>query len=369
MKFKISDKKALVQALTIIHSVVEKRNTLQILSNALLNVENNKLILKATDLEVSIETFIPIESKETGKVTVSAKNFLEIIKELPDQEIKIHSKENHWIEIQCGKSKFNIMGLAPEDFPALPDFSSKQFTPCRTKVLREMIDHTAYAISNDESRYQLNGVYLEVVDGKTRMVVTDGHRLAYFEENIFELIPASLKRGIIIPKKGILEVRKLLETGNELSEIAFEGNHLIIKIKDTYLSVRLIDGQYLEYQKVIPKQNKKTITLNRADFLSSLKRVSLLVNEKSKGVKFSIFPERLEISSNNPDIGEATENIDIQYNGESMEIGFNAKYLMESLSVLNTDNVAMELNDRMSPGVLYSSETSQYLSVLMPMRV
>lgn len=370
MKISLSSKKELLESLNKVHSVVEKRNTLQILSNIFLQVQNEVLTIKATDLEVSIETSLPVKMLEAGKATVSAKNFLDIIKELPEKEIQIHSKENHWIVIQCGKSNFNIMGLSPEDFPSLPSYTVKNVIKAKADVLRKMIDHTLFAVSNDETRYQLNGVYLEPGEkNKVKMVAIDGHRLSSYEDTLFEGENNFLTKGIIIPKKGIHEVRKLLDADVSFVDMSLEGNHLIIKANNTFLSVRLIEGQYPDYRQVIPKNNSRRVELDRNDFLNSLKRVSLLANEKSKGIKLLVSTGKLEISSNNPDIGEASELIETTYSGDSIDIGFNAKYLMECLSVVQAQSIIFELNDKMSPGIVKVPNANEYLGVLMPMRL
>jgi len=370
MKISLSNKKELMDGLTKVHSVVEKRNTLPILSNIYLQVQNETLTIKATDLEVSMETSLPVKMLEAGKATVSAKNFFDIIRELPEQEIQINSKENHWIGISCGKSNFNIMGLAAEDFPSLPTHSGKNVFKTKTDVLKKMIDHSIYAVSTDETRYHLNGIYLEPIENnKYRMVATDGHRLACYEDTLFEGNSEFITKGIIIPKKGIQEIRKILETEDKNIDLSIEGNHILLKSGTTFLSVRLIEGQFPDYKQVIPRNNTKTIELDKNNFFNSLKRISLLANEKSKGIKLSLNQGKLEISSNNPDIGEATETIETAYKGEALEIGFNAKYLIDCLSVINAPSITFNLNDRMSPGIIKIPGNAEYLSVLMPMRL
>lgn len=371
MKISLGNKKELLEALNKVQSVVEKRNTLQILSNIYLQVQNESLMLKATDLEVSIETSIPVRMLEEGKSTVSAKNFFEIIRELPEKEVQIHSKENHWIGIQCGKSNFNILGLAPEDYPTLPSFTGKSGVKAKKDVLKSMIDHTLYAVSTDESRYQLNGVFLETAEnGNYRMVAADGYRLAYFEDKLLDEGKDFLPKGIIIPRKGIQEVRKLLETETAaVIDLAVEGNHLLVRGQSTFLSVRLIEGQFPDYRQVVPKNNSKSIELDRGEFLNSLKRVSLLANEKSRGVKFAISNGKLEISSNNPEIGEASEQIETAYKGDALEVGFNAKYVLDAVAVMSEDNILFELNDRVSPALVRSPKGNSSLSVVMPMRI
>ncbi len=370
MKIIAKNKKELFESLNKVQSVVEKKNTLQILSNIFLSAQKNELIIKATDLEVSIETTVPVEVLESGRATVSAKSFLEIIGALPEKDIHIHSKDNHWIGISCGKSNFNIMGLSPEDYPSLPAYSGKSSAKAKTESLQKMIDHTLYAVSTDETKYNMNGVYLESPDAqKYIMVGTDGHRMAYYEDKPFEGNGFQLPKGIIIPKKGIQEIRKMIEKAGPTVDISLEGNHLLVKTPNSFLSVRLIEGQFPDYKPVIPKNNSRTIELDRKAFLASLIRVSLLANEKSQGVKFFLSSGKLEISSSNPDLGEAIEIIETNYKGDQLEIGFNAQFIKDTLAVIKEDSIAFDLNDRMSPGIVRVPGSNQYLSVLMPMRI
>lgn len=370
MKITVENKKDLLEALGKVQGVVEKRNTLQILTNLYLQVSQGQLTIKATDLEISMETSVPVTMEAPGTVTVSAKSFFEIVKELPDKEIKISAKENHWIAITCGSSKFNIMGIAPEDYPALPAFSRSTFVKVNPTKLRHMIDNTIFAISTDETRYHLNGVFLDQAEGnRQRMVATDGHRLAYVETELFAEPQGILGKGIIIPRKGVQELKKLLDTGIDSPEISLEGNHLILKAGPTYLFIRLIEGRFPDYKQVIPKNNPFVITLDTRELLLSLKRVSLLANEKSKGIKVSAREDKVEISTNNPEIGEAKESLDAAYRGDLIEIGFNAKYLMEAISGITEEKVELALNDRMSPGIVRKEGDSSYLCVLMPMRL
>lgn len=372
MKISIKDKKDLLEALSKVQGVVEKRNTLQILTNIYLQVSNDLLTIKATDLEISMETSVPVSVEEPGSVTVSAKSFFEIVKELPtEQSVEISSKDNHWIAINCESSKFNIMGIAPEDYPALPSAVNSSFVGINPESLLQMIDHTIFAVSTDETRYHLNGVYLEKTDSnRFKMVATDGHRLAYCQKELFSSKPDFLDKGIIIPRKGVQELRKLLDsTGKRELMVALEGNHLIFRDDVTNLFIRLIEGRFPDHQQVIPKNNHNTIQVSTKGLINSLKRVSLLANEKSRGIKLSVQSQKLEISTNNPDIGEAKEAMDAKYEGDLLEIGFNAKYLMDSIIGIDSETILISLNDKMSPGIVQIPEDQDYLCVLMPMRL
>jgi DNA polymerase-3 subunit beta len=262
------------------------------------------------------------------------------------------------------------MGLSPEDFPSLPAYTAKGIARAKVETLQKMIDHTLYAVSADETRYNMNGVLFEALDkNKYVMVATDGHRLAYFEDQPFEGNGIALSKGIIIPRKGIQEIRKVIEGAGPTVDFHMEGNHVLVKTQNAFLSVRLIEGQFPDYRQVIPKNNTRAVELDRNAFFDSLSRVSLLANEKSRGVKFYLSTGKLEISSSNPDIGEAAETIETAYKGDPLEIGFNAKYLQDTLAVIQSPSVLFELNERMSPGLIRIPDSEQYISVLMPMRL
>src|ERR1700733_11150607 len=234
----------LLNALQKVQSVVEKRNTVAILGNILCTVKGQELSLCATDLEVGIKVTLPVEVKQEGKITLSAKNFLDIVKELPDKKIYFSRKDNNWVELVCGKSKFNIVSLAADEYPSLPAFEEKNYFDARTEALIDMIDRTQFAVSTDATRYHLNGVFFENIEANVmRMTATDGHRLSFVDQEVFMKMP-ELKRGIIIPKKGLTEPRKLLAPPLATVGLAFERGYLFTKLADTSLFIRLIDGEY-----------------------------------------------------------------------------------------------------------------------------
>ncbi len=368
MKFTIH-RDPLLQALHQIQSVVEKRNTIQILGNILCVVKGSDLSLCGTDLEVGVKVTLPVESPEEGKITLSAKHFLDIVKELPAKELHITRKENNWVEIVCGKARFNVVSLAADEYPALPSFEDKTYFDARVEALTEMIDSTQFAVSTDATRYHINGVFFEHLEnGIMRMTATDGHRLSFVDQEVFLKVP-ELKRGIIIPKKGLVELRKLLDKGESTIGLSFERGYLFAKGGSTYLFVRLIDGEYPDYRVVIPKSTDRVVRMELESFNSSLKRISLMANEKSRGVKLALANGTLTISSSNPDMGEAREEIDVEYTGEPMDIGFNSKYILECLSVSKSEKLEFHLKDRLSPGILRAQGKQSHTYVIMPMRI
>lgn len=369
MKFTIQ-REPLLKALQNAQSVVEKRSaTSPILSHILCSLKDGQLSLYATDLEVGIKITLPVEMHQEGRVTLSAKHFLDIVKELPEKPLQVTRKDNNWVELVCGKSRFNIVSLSAEEYPSLPAFESKEYADARVEALVDMIDRTQFAVSTDAARYHLNGVFFEhLQNGVMRMTATDGHRLSFVDQEVFMKVP-ELKRGMIIPKKGLAELRKLLEQGTSTVGLSFERSHLFARLNDTYLFIRLIEGEYPPYQQVIPKTADRVIRVDHEVFTSALKRVSLLAHEKSRAVKLSLEAGIMTISSSNPDMGEAREEIDLEYSGEPMDIGFNAKYLLECLAVITTEKLQLNLKDRLSPGILQGVGQANHTYVIMPMRI
>jgi len=368
MNFSI-DRSPLLAALQKVQTVVEKKNTVQILGNILCSVKNQELSLCATDLEVGIKVTLPVETQQEGKLTLSAKHFLDIVKELPEKKLTITRKDNSWVELICGKSRFNIVSLPADQYPVLPGFEDKTYFDGKITALIDMIDRTQFAASTDATRYHIHGVFLENLEsGLMRMTATDGHRLSFVDQEVFLNSP-DLKRGIIIPKKGLGEFRKLLGEGVDNIGLSFERGYVFAKLNDSYLFVRLIDGEYPDYRPVIPKSSDRLVKVDRVEFNSALKRVSLLANEKSRGVKLAFQAGTLVISSSNPDMGEAREEIDVEYPDELLEIGFNSKYLLECLAVMKSEKLEFHLKDRLCPGVLRESGYQNHTYVIMPMRI
>ncbi len=368
MNFTIQ-REPLLDALQQVQSVVEKKNTVQILGNILCVVQKQELSLCATDLEVGIKVTLPVEASQEGKITLSAKHFLDIVKELPEKPLHITRKDNNWVEIVCGKSKFNIVSLSADEYPSLPTFEDKAYFDVRTEALTDMITRTEFAVSTDATRYHLNGVFFEHLEnGVMRMTATDGHRLSFVDSEVFLKMP-ELKRGIIVPKKGLTEIKKLMSQGESTIGLAFERGYIFLRLNGSYLFVRLIDGEYPDYRLVIPKSTDRVVKMDREIFTHALKRVSLLAHEKSRGVKLALQNGALVISSSNPDMGEAREELDVDYTGDAMDIGFNSKYLLDCLNVMTSEGLELHIKDRLSPGILRGTGSLNHTYVIMPMRI
>lgn len=370
------EKREFLKGLSLMQGIAGRKTTLPILSHIYLEWKQNTLFLTGTDLQTGVQEALTGIVHEEGKASVSSKKLFEIVRELPEQTIQITKKDNHWIQLKCGKSLFNLAGLDPDDYPSLPSFQEKAFSKIPTTLFKEMIDKTAFAASNEESRYHLHGILLtqQRSGGKEilRMVATDGHRLSLIDRE-GQMI-RGVEKGVIIPKKGVLEIKKILgdKEGEGEMSIYVDNTHAFLKWERSLMVIRLIEGEFPEYDQVIPKQNDKKMKIGKETFYQSLKRVSTMISERAEGVKLSIQPNSMELSSNHQDYGDAKEEIDIQYNGTPMEINFNARYLMEALQSFDTEEVIMELKDEGSPGILrpdLSPSLSQQLSIIMPMRI
>jgi DNA polymerase-3 subunit beta len=350
-------------------SIVERRNTMPILANVLIEAKKGSIHLTATDLEVGVRGQVEGDVAKEGTVTVNAKKLYEIIREVSHDQVQLKRLENEWVEIRSGKSVFKIVGMDAREFPQFPDFDHKGLSTMPATTVREMIERTIFAVSTDETRYSLNGVFLEQAEGgRLRMVATDGHRLAFEEKPVGSL---GLSKGVILPRKGLSELRKLLESGEEGAvSLGFKENMGLVSKDKVDLFMRLIDGDFPDYTKVIPKGNPNIAKLDHDELLQALRRVSILSSERYKGIKMEFTEGRVSISANNPDLGEAVEDIDADYKGKGLSIGFNARYLIDVLGVLTGDgDVEIELKDELSPSVLRKSGVEGYLYVLMPMRL
>ena len=376
MKVRIT-RDELLTGLQRVQGVVEKRNTMPILSNILLEVKQDGAEIVATDLEIGMRGLYKATVVETGGVTISARKLFEIIKELPPGEIELSAGDNNWTTIRAGKSQFKIVGLPSADYPALPAIEREGLTPLSGDGLLELIRKTLFAAGDNDARYILNGLLVTLVntDKKTalRLVGTDGHRLAVAEQEVGK---AELKEGgpqeikAIIPKKAAQEMRRLLEErGDNEPLIGFAKNLMIFRKSGLLLTSRLMEGNYPNYQQVIPKEGGKRISVNRQELESALRRVSVLSKEKASAVKVSFAPGKMTLFSSSPDYGEAIEEIPASYEGEALSSGFNARYLLDVFSVMDGENVSLQMDTPLSPCLVQESESPGFKSVVMPIKI
>ncbi|HEX2055382.1 MAG TPA: DNA polymerase III subunit beta [Nitrospiraceae bacterium] len=365
----------LLTGLQRVQGVVEKRNTMPVLANILFEAKSEGAEIVATDLEIGMRGLYKATVLDAGGVTVSARKLYEIVKELPGGDIELTSGDNNWTTIHAGKSQFKIVGLPPTDYPALPSIEREGLTPLTGAGLLELIRKTLFAAGDNDARYILNGllVTLSTTEKKTtlRLVGTDGHRLAVAEREVGKpgsKEPREIKA--IIPKKAAQEMRRLLEEGgDEEPLIGFTKNLMIFRKSGLLLTSRLMEGNYPNYQQVVPKESNKRISVNRVELESALRRVSVLSRDKANAVKVTFAPGLLTLFSSNPDFGEALEELPARYEGETVNTGFNARYLLDVLSVMEGESVSLQMETPLSPCLVQEAESPGFKCVVMPIKI
>lgn len=365
MEFRIA-KTEFLRGLRLAQGIADRKSTMPMLANVLLRTQGkNQLLVAATDLNVSLTAELKSSVVAEGGITLAAKNLYELIANAPGEEVSLKKADNHWAEIRSGKVTYRIVGMPDRDFPKVPDHREATYATVESSVLREMIERTLFSVCNDETRFHLNGVYFESDGSKSRMVSTDGHRLSKVERTI----PSGpkLSAGVIIPKKGLLEIRRVLEAGPQC-KLAIKTPHLFLVQEDIAIAVKLIDAQFPPYEQVIPKDHKRIITVDRVRFIDALKRAQLMSSE-TRGVKVAAAKEGMTITSDNPDLGEVREEVDADYNGENIAIGFNPKYVVELLGQMSSDQITIALGGELDPGLIRPVSSDEYLGVVMPMRI
>jgi len=369
------EKADLQRGLARLQAIVEKRSSMPILANVLATAtgkgESGRLELAATDLEVGIRGSHPAKIAKAGALTVSARKLYDIVRELPDESIQLESTANGYLDLRCGRSRFTLAGTDAEEYPSLPDFAPGRMVRLQAAVLSQMIEGTVYAASLDETRYNLNGAYFESVpeSSRLRMVATDGHRLALVERTVGQDV-SGLASGVIVPRKGLAELKRLVdeEDADEI-EIGFEGNSGLVRKGDVTLVMRLIEGEFPNYRQVIPKQSEHHITLSVEPVVRALRRVALLSAEHSRAVKVELADGKLVLSARTPDLGDAQEELDVDYAGPAVSIGFNARYLLDCLGALGGKEIQLGLRDGASPVEVRPTDDPDSVAVVMPMRL
>ena len=375
MEFKINSTD-LLKALSHIHGIVEVRHTLPILSNIILEAKDDKLILSSTNLDIYCSDKIKAEVLKSGEVSVSAVTFFEIIKRLPSgsEVLMIMEEGENEIRLTCGRSKFNLSTLKTDDFPIISDSDlSTNFVLSADELIR-IIDKTKFAVSNEETRYYLNGIFLHKAERNSiqflRAVATDGHRLAQYDIPLPQ--GAEDITGIIIPKKTIYELRKVLDDANGDVSVSLNENKIKFSFNDLKVVSKVIDGTFPDYTKVIPQKNDKNFKTNNSDLKNAIDRVSAVAaNEesKSKAIKFCIENNSLSLSVESQSKGSANEIIDVNYGGDKVDIGFNSKYIIDICNEVDGDEISISLSDSISPAIILDKTDENLFFVLMPMRI
>ncbi len=369
----ICSKADLFKGIQTVQNIVSTKTTLPILSHILLETKENQLRLVSTNLETGIECLIPAKILEKGGITVPARKIGEIVRELPEAEVNLTVKDKIII-LDCQRGVFKIAGLGKEDFPKLPQLEEKKSFTLRQDILKEMLRKTSFAVSHDETRRALNGIFFVIKENKLKLVATDGRRLAYIERRI--KIPRGVEGEAIVPVKASNEVSRILDEGKGELKIILGENQIAFHLDNIRLVSRLIEGHFPEYQKVIPEKCKERIVLTREPFLLALKRVSVLTSEKSNSVRLDISKNRILLTTTASEVGEAREELDLNYEGEEISVAFNPVYMLDFLKNEEEERIYLELTDSLSSGLMRAAvsdkeQTSEekYLYVIMPMKL
>ncbi|WP_067515832.1 DNA polymerase III subunit beta [Endozoicomonas ascidiicola] len=367
MKFTIN-REALLKPLQLVAGVVERRQTLPVLSNVLMVVDGDQLSLTGTDLEVELVGRVTLDDvAEGGEITIPARKLMDICKSLPDNTLIEFKQEDQRVKLKAGRSRFTLSTLPANDFPSIDEEAgSISFTIGQSR-LRRLIDRTAFAMAQQDVRYYLNGMLVEVSQNSLRAVATDGHRLAMC--SVDADINQQEKHQVIVPRKGIMEMARLLTEGDESVHITLGANHIRAKTGEFMFTSKLVDGKFPDYDRVIPKGGNKVIIGDRQELRHAFQRASILSNEKYRGIRLILSDGQLKVMANNPEQEEAEEEMSLAYHGETMEMGFNVSYLLDVLSVLSGDTIKMTLSDPNSSALLEESESGDSTYVVMPMRL
>jgi DNA polymerase-3 subunit beta len=361
----------LLQELTLIQGVVERKTTIPILANVLIHAEDNRLGIIATDLEIGLKSTCEAKVTAGGTITLPAKRLYEIVRALPDKEIRFKQGEGSWMTVTCGSSRFRIAGLPQEDFPQLPAQKEGGLSiPVGT--MAQLIARTIYAISTEDSKYTFSGALLVLKPESMTMVATDGHRLSFLEK-LGEVKGLSEESKVLIPKKAMSELSRMLTEGSGEGDIVFsrDENHLFFDFGERLLVSRVLSGQFPNWEAVIPRNNDRTFIIGRDDVAAAVRRVAILADERSKTVRFSLGKGTLDISTSHSDLGDANETMEIKYDQEEFQIGFNYQYLIDFLTTIPETEVSFEFKDGESATQLRAVSGEDYNSryIVMPMRI
>jgi len=360
-------KTAFLKELNMLQGVVEKKSTIPILSNLLLEAAGGELWIKGTDLDVSISTRCGAEIRQEGAICVQAKKLFEIVRSLPEADIEIKLGANDQVGLVCERSRFKMPGLTKDNFPEIKIFDGT-FWAIPSELVRTFISRTIFAITTEESRYALNGAKVELSGKGIRMVATDGHRLSYIEKQA-DFGDANL--DVLIPKKTLAELARLCGETDEVVEIGSGDNHLFFKVGKRLLASRTLTGQFPNYELVLPKENNNRVVVENSQVSSAIKRVAMMADDRSHAIKFNVNDGQIKVTSQSSDVGEAEENLPVEYAGPSITAGFNAQYLLDFFNVIQDGDVTFEFKDGNSATQIKSSIDSEYdlRYIIMPMRL
>ena len=366
MKVTVS-KDELQEKLSNIQNIVEKRNTMPILSHFLLEAGKNGSFITATDLETALREPLALKVEKEGKICVPARKMFEIVREV-DGDLSLESIDEQWLRIKIGASNFRLACLSSKEFPAWPGMEDMEEISLDARTMAGLIEKTVFAAGDSDTRYTLNGLLFHITaDNRLSMVGTDGHRLAAMSKPIEGKL--SEEKKMIVPKKAAAELRKILEKREGSVKMVLSKNHVLFSVGDIQFLTRLIEGTYPNYEQVIPAANEKRIVIERGPFAKALRRVSLMAKDKTNAVKMDLGDNKLTVTTSNPDMGEATDEINIEYAGEKTALGLNARYLLDIIEVMSSDRVIMEFQGALNPVLIKDEQDAEYRCVIMPMRI
>lgn len=368
------DRDLLIDVLTGIQGVAERRHTMPVLSHALMTIGGGNLTVVSSDLEIVVRCLQPITAGEPGSIALPARKLLDIAKVLPKElPVTVAGKDGNYVEISSGRSHFRLAGLPSQEFPEMPEKPPGKTVSIDGDTFRKLSERVVAFASSDETRYNLAGILLERAETESgsmlRMVATDGHRLAMADGEVGKIGELLAERKILVPKKGILEIRKLAESGPGSIELSASEKFLFAAKGDTEVWVRLLDADFPDYRQVIPKENLLTATVSRDAFAEVLRRVAVMAPDKVHSVKLSFSGKQLEVSSTSPDQGEARDLLESEYEGPAMKIGFNGRYLQDAVAGVSEEKVVLQLKDEVSQVILRPEKEPTYLAIVMPMRI
>ena len=368
MKFSVG-RDALLKPLQLVAGVVERRQTLPVLSNVLFEVRGSQLRMTGTDLEVEMVASLPLaEAAQDGEITVPARKLLDIVKSLPAGTDLKFERDGQKITLKCGRSRYSLATLPASEFPNIEQGVGNQAIELEVDSLKKLIDSTAFSMAQQDVRYYLNGMLLEVTADRLRTVATDGHRLAMADANVATGVENRVQ--VIVPRKGILELSRLLtEDGDTKAKLSLGGNHVRVEYGNLMFTSKLIDGKFPDYERVLPKNSDKAVFAQREELRSALSRAAILSNEKYRGIRLALSNGTLAIVANNPEQEEANEEIAVDYKGSELEIGFNVSYLLDVLNTLKGAQVKVALGDANSSALVSDAENASSWYVVMPMRL
>ena len=365
------EKQPFLKELQLLQGIIERKNTMPILANLLLSADQSGIELTASDLEVALRIqAVDANVKKPGQATVPAKKIFEIVRALPDlSTVSIKKMENNWLEIRCGSARFKLVGMPVEEYPSLPELEAQKTIPLPAAVLKEAIRRVIFSIAQEDIRYAMNGALFVVEGSRLLMIGTDGHRLAYASSEL-DSAKGTEKMEVIISRKALGELMKLLPEAKEEVQFGTFENFLFFRVDSRLLLSRNIEAQFPNYDKFISLRNEKTAVFNSVELNKTIQRVAVLSNERSRAVEFSLKEGTANLSSANPEMGEANDSLEIQYDGPPLKVGFNSQYLTEFLTAIDAEEVVFELNTESTAALLKPKGTEQYdyRYVLMPMR-